>query len=225
MNTPDSPAPFGYVDGDGVPAAGILTEAANIVEGSRQATHGPKERSFAVIAQIWMVYLSGRRGMTGCVITAADVSLMMSLLKIVRAIQGTPTRDHFVDLAGYGAIAGEISLHGDDAAAKKQEDVAHAILESNVSAGEGARIHALETENAKLRAVVTDCFKRLTLAADAFQEYAQHHHAKTPPDGAKAQRNADLSAMCRGRAVLGLPERQIDYIMDEAAIRRAFGQA
>lgn len=227
MNTKNS----GFVDGDGVPAAGILTEAAKIVEGARQATHGPKERSFAVIAQLWMVYLSGRRDMTGCIITASDVSMMMVLLKMARAIQGTATRDHFVDLAGYGAIAGEISLNGDDLAAEKALAAAHAIMESNTTAGEGARVHRLEAENADLARLVRDLLRRLDMAASVFNEYAQHHHAKSPPDAAKAQRNADMAALCKGEARFGMEQRPEVVLpgtmrekMDMSAIRRAFGQ-
>lgn len=188
----------GFNPADGVPAGGILKEAANIVEGARQQTHGPKERSFNVIAQLWMVYLAGRRGQSGCVITGFDVSVMMSLLKIARAIQGTPTRDHFVDLAGYGAIAGEISLSGDAVELDKQMAVAAAIQASNADAGEGKALREMERELRELRAYKADAERRLDMAAQMFDSYAQHHHAKSPPDGIKAQRNASMAAMCRG---------------------------
>src|ERR1700744_5176820 len=41
-------------------AQSLLLEAADIVGGDRERTHGKKERSFEVIAQFWNVYLSGR---------------------------------------------------------------------------------------------------------------------------------------------------------------------
>ena len=91
----------------GSAAHAILTEAASIVQGVRNATHGPKERSFAVIANLWNAYLDGRKG--GDPVTAFDVAQMMTLLKIARSIQGTPARDHFVDGAGYQGIAGELA--------------------------------------------------------------------------------------------------------------------
>jgi hypothetical protein len=94
-------------DGDG--AGGILAEARNIVVGARNHTHGEKERSFAVIAGLWSVYLAGRKdGGASAPVTAFDVAWMMTLLKCARSIQGTPARDHFVDGAGYAAIAGEL---------------------------------------------------------------------------------------------------------------------
>ena len=46
-------------------------------------------------------------------ITAADVAIMMILLKISRTTQGEKFNlDNFVDMAGYSAIAGEIGDSG-----------------------------------------------------------------------------------------------------------------
>jgi hypothetical protein len=88
----------------------LLTEAANIVAGDRNKTHGDKERSFAAIAEFWNTYLSFRKDRPiNPQISPADVAQMMVLLKIARAIQGTPVRDHFLDAAGYAAIAGELN--------------------------------------------------------------------------------------------------------------------
>lgn len=92
---------------DKIGAYNILTEAANIVAGARNATHGEKERSFQVIADLWNAYLSGRKNQGP--ITPFDVAQFMVLLKIGRSIQGKPVRDHFVDAAGYSGIAGELS--------------------------------------------------------------------------------------------------------------------
>lgn len=88
-------------------AAAILTEAAGIVAGARNTTHGEKERSFQVIADLWNAYLLGRK--TQGPITPFDVAQFMVLLKIGRSIQGKPARDHFVDAAGYSGIAGELA--------------------------------------------------------------------------------------------------------------------
>ncbi len=87
-------------------ASDILTEAATIVAGDRNATHGDTERSFQVIAALWNAYLAGRKDAGD--ITPADVASMMVLLKLARSIQGQAVRDHFVDAAGYAAIAGEL---------------------------------------------------------------------------------------------------------------------
>lgn len=88
-------------------SASILEEAARIVVGARNATHGDKERSFQVIADLWQAYLVGRKGLGP--VSAFDVAQMMVLLKIGRSIQGTMVRDHAVDACGYAAIAGEIA--------------------------------------------------------------------------------------------------------------------
>lgn len=88
-------------------ASAILTEAARIVGGDRNTTHGEKERSFQVIANLWNKYLEGRKN--GGRISARDVSQMMVLMKIARSIQGTPHPDHFLDQCGYSAIAGELA--------------------------------------------------------------------------------------------------------------------
>lgn len=77
-----------------------------IVEGPRNATHGDKKKSFAAIAGLWNAYLAARRD--GGALDGADVACMMTLLKIARSVQGKPVRDHYVDAAGYAAIAAEI---------------------------------------------------------------------------------------------------------------------
>ncbi len=88
-------------------AGSILSEAAGIVGGARNTTHGDKERSFQVIADLWNAYIDGRK--TPGPITPFDVAQFMVLLKIGRSIQGQPVRDHFVDAAGYSGIAGELA--------------------------------------------------------------------------------------------------------------------
>lgn len=90
-------------------SADILSEAAGIVAGARNETHGDKERSFVAIAEMWTAYLRTRKDPNG-VIRPHDVAQMMVHLKQQRAEWGTPTRDHFVDSCGYSAIAGELML-------------------------------------------------------------------------------------------------------------------
>lgn len=88
-------------------AGSILREAANIVEGARQQTHGEHERSFVAIAGAWNAYLAARKDPLSP-ITSTDVAWMMAWLKTVRSVQGEFVRDHAVDAAGYAAIAGKI---------------------------------------------------------------------------------------------------------------------
>jgi hypothetical protein len=97
-------------------AGDILREAAAIVDGPRNLTHGNKERSFALIADLWTDYLGSRGLGAQEAISAADVALMMVLLKLARSLSGTPVRDHFADMAGYAAIAGELAGEGVPAA-------------------------------------------------------------------------------------------------------------
>lgn len=95
-------------DESNMSAGDMLRKAAEIVDGSRNTTHGNKERSFEAIATLWNTYL----GMTSDVshyITGKDVAWMMVLLKIARSHNGQPVDDHFIDAAGYAAIAGELS--------------------------------------------------------------------------------------------------------------------
>ncbi len=87
----------------------ILTRAAEIVSGDREATHGPKERNHQNIADHWNAYLSGR--LKGY-LTAKDVALMMVELKIARTKLGDYNPDDYVDGAGYFGVAGEIAANG-----------------------------------------------------------------------------------------------------------------
>jgi len=65
------------------------------------------EDNFNLIAQLWTTY-------TGTFINEHDVAMMMCLLKIARAKTGIGTRDSYIDLAGYCALAYDIkeSTHG-----------------------------------------------------------------------------------------------------------------
>lgn len=92
-------------------ATRLLKDAGYIVSGDRNTMHGEKERSFAVIANLWNTYLAGRKAPASA-ITPADVAQLMVLLKIGRSIQGAPGRDHFLDAAGYSAIAWELTQAG-----------------------------------------------------------------------------------------------------------------
>ncbi|MGI4814415.1 MAG: DUF6378 domain-containing protein, partial [Janthinobacterium lividum] len=88
-------------DSRGSTAASILTEAAEIVAGSRNTTNGHRERCFHDIANCWNAYLAARKD--GGPITAVDVCWMMVDPKRVRSVQGVFVRDHAVDAAGYAA--------------------------------------------------------------------------------------------------------------------------
>lgn len=83
----------------------ILSAAAKIITQDRNSTYGGPERSFETIAQLWAIHL-------GYKITAADVAIMMALLKIARLRANPAHADSWIDLAGYAACGGEVSLTG-----------------------------------------------------------------------------------------------------------------
>lgn len=98
------PAPSGST------ASALLTEAARIVAGPRNASHGAPERSFETIAAYWQVYLDNRRD-SDAPLRGSDVAGMMGLLKLARDQHSPqPFRDHALDTAGYAGIRGELLL-------------------------------------------------------------------------------------------------------------------
>lgn len=79
-----------------------LEQAARLVAGDRQSQHGDKRENFQNIADLWSAYL-------GAHITAEDVPLMMSLMKIARTKTGSHNPDDYLDGAGYLGCAGEVA--------------------------------------------------------------------------------------------------------------------
>ena len=86
-------------------ASEVLATASSIVTGDRNHQHGSPERSFEQIAGFWSQYL-------GIPVSPVDVCQMMVLLKIVRSKCGSPIDDHFIDAAGYSALAAEMVDNG-----------------------------------------------------------------------------------------------------------------
>lgn len=92
--------------------ADVLDEAKRCVCGQREQDYGTPEDNFSAIGYFWAVYLRTAHPELSKVlplngISAKDVSVMMSLLKVARIATGS-SADSFVDLAGYAALAGEI---------------------------------------------------------------------------------------------------------------------
>ena len=85
----------------------LLSKAIEVVGGDRQKEYGDKVDNHNNIAKLWSAYLDVK-------IEAHDVSVMMILLKVARTKIGTRTKDTYVDMAGYSAIAGEIEFRGKD---------------------------------------------------------------------------------------------------------------
>lgn len=93
---------------DPVPSmrAQILREAERIIYGDREDEYGSPAVNLQATADLWSAYLERQ---LNAPIKPYDVALMMVLLKVSRAKNGGQTSiDHFVDIAGYAAIAGEL---------------------------------------------------------------------------------------------------------------------
>ena len=79
----------------------FLEEAITLVGGQRQKDYGDKTNNHQNIANLWSAYI-------GYTLTAENVAIMMCLLKIARTKLGATSKDTYIDMAAYGAIAGEI---------------------------------------------------------------------------------------------------------------------
>lgn len=85
------------------PAPSILEEAASLIAGDRNASHGDYRIEAVRIAEMWSV-------ITGYDIAPELVPLMMVGLKVCRASsQGRVNRDDWVDIAGYAALGWKVA--------------------------------------------------------------------------------------------------------------------
>ena len=81
----------------------ILTKANSLISKDREKDYGDKVKNHENIAKLWSAY-------KGIEITAHDVAVMMVLLKIARTKLGAVSKDTYIDMSAYGAIAGEIKF-------------------------------------------------------------------------------------------------------------------
>ena len=90
--------------------ADILQAAEKCVCGQREQDYGKPEDNFQAIADLWNAYLDHAKWSKEqpLKLTAFDVAMLMSLLKVGRIATGTATEDSFVDACGYLACGGEI---------------------------------------------------------------------------------------------------------------------
>jgi hypothetical protein len=79
----------------------ILDTAKAYITVDRANTHGSAEANFGLIAAYWSAHLNKN-------VTAHDVAVMMTLLKLARAKSNPMHADNAIDAAGYSALAGEI---------------------------------------------------------------------------------------------------------------------
>ena len=80
-----------------------LSHAIELVGGDRQKDYGDKVDNHNNIAKLWSAYLD-------IPVTAHDVAILMSLLKVARTKLGAVSKDTYVDMSAYSAIAGEIKF-------------------------------------------------------------------------------------------------------------------
>ena len=81
----------------------FLEKANTLIAGDREKDYGDKVHNHNNIAKLWSTYKDIE-------ITAHDVAVMMVLLKIARTKLGEVSEDTYIDMAAYGAIAGEIKF-------------------------------------------------------------------------------------------------------------------
>ena len=89
-------------------AHGILTLAAKLVSGERQATYGDMAVLHDKIAVMWAAWLQIRRD-PNAPLNAEDIAHMDTLKKMARTQCGEGTPDNYTDAAAYQGIAGELS--------------------------------------------------------------------------------------------------------------------
>jgi hypothetical protein len=93
---------------NGEQRAAILDMAKACICQDRNAQYGPPERNFEMIAEFWTTYLAGR-STAGGPLSATDVAVMMSLMKIARIAHNPGKCDSWTDAIGYLACGGEVA--------------------------------------------------------------------------------------------------------------------
>ena len=81
--------------------AEILDTAKQYVTKDRASDYGDMENNFSTIAEYWSTHL-------GVEVYAADVAVMMTLLKLARIKSNPRHQDNWVDGCGYLACGGEL---------------------------------------------------------------------------------------------------------------------
>lgn len=96
----------------------VLEEALAAVTVDRDLTHGAAGETLASVAAHWTWWIGGR---LSAPLTSVDVAQMLIGLKQARAQMRPGVGDHYVDIAGYAALAAECASEqgtkerGDDA--------------------------------------------------------------------------------------------------------------
>ena len=82
----------------------FLGEAIKLASGQRQVDYGDKTENHKNIAKLCSAYLD-------YTVTPHDVAILMCLLKVARTKLGAISKDTYMDMSAYSAIAGEIKFN------------------------------------------------------------------------------------------------------------------
>jgi hypothetical protein len=85
----------------------VLDTALAVTSGDRRRDYDSATPNHERIARIWNAYIQSRKD-PNSELSALDVAHLMILLKIARAVY-TPTRDSYVDIAGYARCSAQIA--------------------------------------------------------------------------------------------------------------------
>jgi len=104
------------------PKKDVLGVADRVINGERQDNYGSPEASFTLIAEYWSTYLRELfRQYHGIVnLEPIDVANMMIAFKLARTQGQKTSKDTYVDIAGYAAIAGDRMM---EVPSERQEEV------------------------------------------------------------------------------------------------------
>ena len=83
----------------------ILSTADELINGQRATDYGDASENFQRIADLWKPIL-------GADVTATDVALCLTQLKVARLITAPAHSDSWIDACGYLALGGEIAQRG-----------------------------------------------------------------------------------------------------------------
>jgi hypothetical protein len=83
----------------------ILTIAGKYIAEDRAITHGDARTNLTTIAALWQTYLDTRHPSP---LTPADVAVLMVLLKVARQSTNPEHLDNYLDIVGWGSLAGEM---------------------------------------------------------------------------------------------------------------------
>lgn len=95
--------------------AEVLQTAESLVNGDRADTYGSPQDSFGRVAALWNAMGFGVQRMVDGKygpqpVTATDVALALTQLKVSRVISSPEHKDSWIDAAGYIALGAEIQL-------------------------------------------------------------------------------------------------------------------